>query len=101
MGPVLGVVLGVVLGRTAGAVYSPLELIVPTVAFPPATPFADQGTAALLTTTVFEWGRCICALSSTSWFGSRAGDVPDTAPASATPLTCAVNRSEEHTSEHQ
>ncbi len=29
-------------GGTAGPVYNPVELIVPTVPFPPATPFTDQ-----------------------------------------------------------
>jgi hypothetical protein len=35
-------------GRTAGAVYRPVESIVPTVAFPFATPFTDHVKVRLL-----------------------------------------------------
>ena len=55
-------------GSTAGAVYKPLSLIVPTVALPPATPLTDHCTC---TSTL----DCAWALSMKFW-RSRPGPVP-------------------------
>ena len=42
-------------GRSAGAVYAPVELIVPTVAFPPATPFTLQLTLVFVEFWTVAW----------------------------------------------
>jgi hypothetical protein len=47
-------------GGTAGAVYRPLELMLPTVAFPPAMSFTDQVTPGFVLPVTVAVNGCVC-----------------------------------------
>src|SRR6266852_5386873 len=48
------------LGAAAGAVYKPAAVIVPTVAFPPVTPFTCHVTAVFVVPVTVEMNCCVC-----------------------------------------
>jgi hypothetical protein len=71
-------------GTLAGPVYWPVELIVPTVALPPATPLTDHATDVfeVPVTAVENWvggspGRTVAVAGVTTMLACGAGALPD------------------------
>ena len=67
---------GFVAGTAAGAVYNPVVEIVPTVAFPPITPFTCQVTAVLLVFVTVAVNCCVRLMATLTDFGATVTLIP-------------------------
>jgi hypothetical protein len=63
-------------GTTAGAVYKPLESIVPTLVFPPAAPFTCQFTPVVLVPLTVAVNCCVCLVCSVAEAGESVTVIP-------------------------
>jgi len=66
----------VVVGNTAGAVYSPVELIVPLIASPPAAPFTCHVTVILVDPVTVAVNCCVVAPATLAVVGEMATETP-------------------------
>lgn len=63
-------------GTVAGAVYTPLEAIVPSAAFPPTTPFTDQLTLSFVVPVTVAVKGCVAPARTFAAVGTTLTEIP-------------------------